>query len=37
VFGTKDLCSDGLPYFGAKHLGWGPVVQPLCNPRNKKI
>jgi hypothetical protein len=31
VFGTKDLCSGELPYFGAKHPCLEPVVQLLCN------
>lgn len=37
VFGTKDLCSGELPYFGANRRFLGPVVQLLCNPKGTTV
>ena len=31
VFGINELCSDEMPYFGAKHPCWALIVQRSCN------
>jgi predicted transcriptional regulator of viral defense system len=37
VFGTKDLFSDEMPYFGATKRFLGLVVQLLCNPKGTTV